>query len=178
LHAPATVPVTGPVTDTRRFRQALGRFGTGVTVVTTADDAGTLYGVTVSSFNAVSLDPPMVLWSQALHAPSNPVFQRMPRFVVNVLAGSQETLAMQFARPSPDKFAGVDYTLDEDGLPLLAGAVAHFVCSNDFRAYGGDHAIFIARVLRYSQKPELDDPLFFWGGRFLKPKTELREVCT
>jgi len=170
-HQASSAIASQPVADARDFRRALGHFGTGVTVVTTADENGALYGVTASSFNSVSLDPPMVLWSQALRAPSNPVFQRMPRFAVNVLSGSAEHLALQFARPAADKFAGVGYTLSDEGLPLLDDAAACFICSNDFRAYGGDHSIFIATVLRYSHKREPVEPLFFWSGQFLKPGT-------
>lgn len=157
------------VADSRDFRKALSRFGTGVTVVTTADEHGALYGVTASSFNSVSMDPPMVLWSQALRAPSNPVFQRMPRFAVNVLSASQEHLALQFARPSQDKFAGVAFELSAEGLPVLSDVDACFICSNEYRAYGGDHSIFIARVLRYSHRTQPGNPLIFWGGQFLKP---------
>lgn len=169
-----TIPSTlGPAqseVDTRSFRSALGEFGTGVTVITTLDASGRLYGVTVSSFNSVSLDPPLILWSQALRAPSNPVFQRSALFAVNVLDGDQQDLSSHFARASTDKFSGVDYKLSDEGLPLLEGAAAHLVCRNDYRLYGGDHAIFVATVLRFSHSED-STPLFFWKGRYLRPET-------
>src|SRR4051794_26359907 len=89
--------------DQRDFRNALGTFGTGVTVITTRDDSGRLYGVTVSSFNSVSLAPPLILWSQSCSAPSNRAFQKAHHVVVNVLAAHQSDLSDRFARPNPDK---------------------------------------------------------------------------
>lgn len=154
--------------DPREFRNALGAFGTGVTVITTVDEGGKLYGVTASSFNSVSLAPPLVLWSQSRSAPSNPVFLRAPCFVVNVLAADQTDLSNRFARYADDKFAGVDYWRTEDGLPVLRGAAGYFICRNDQQIDGGDHTIFLARVLAF----EYDDaarPLFFWRGRYLQP---------
>lgn len=149
----------------RLFRDALGRFATGVTVVTTRDEQGRLYGVTASSFNSVSVEPPMVLWSQATRAPSNPVFQRAPNYCVNVLAAGQRWLSDRFARPAENKFDGVDYTLSEEGLPLLHGALAHFLCRNDYKCWGGDHTIFVATVFRFAHAQSAD-PLVFFGGRY------------
>jgi flavin reductase (DIM6/NTAB) family NADH-FMN oxidoreductase RutF len=154
--------------DQRDFRNALGSFGTGVTVITTRDEAGKLYGVTVSSFNSVSLSPPLILWSQSRTAPSNPVFQRAARFVVNVLAADQSELSNRFARFRDDKFAGVDYSCTEDGLPVLAGTVGHFVCHNEYQLYGGDHTIFLARVLSFEHGSDAR-PLLFWRGQYLQP---------
>ncbi len=156
--------------DERRFRDALGRFATGVTVVTTRDEEGRLFGVTASSFNAVSLDPPMVLWSQATRAPSNRVFQRAPHYCVNVLGADQRSLSDRFARPAEDKFAGVPFSVGVEGVPLLHDAIAHFVCRNDYRCYGGDHMIFVATVLRYGLAPEAE-PLIFFGGRYVDRAT-------
>jgi flavin reductase (DIM6/NTAB) family NADH-FMN oxidoreductase RutF len=154
--------------DQREFRNALGTFGTGVTIITTTDDSGKLYGVTVSSFNSVSLAPPLILWSQSCRAPSNPVFQRSPRFVVNVLAAHQSELSDRFARPSPDKFSGADFSYTEEGLPVLAGTAGHFVCRNEYQLYGGDHTIFLARVLRFTHDANTR-PLFFWKGQYVRP---------
>ena len=161
--------------DSTSFRNALAHFGTGVTVVTARDEDGSLYGVTVSSFNAVSLEPRMVLWSQALKAPSNPVFQKVPLFAINVLDASQQELATHFARPSCDKFAGVDYRLSEEGLPILEGTAAYFICSNDHQAYGGDHTVFISTVIRFAHR-EAAQPLFFWKGQFLQPLAAMPSV--
>ena len=168
MNIPQATAASLDASDARAFRNALGHFGTGVTVITTRDDEGRLYGVTVSSFNSVSLDPPLILWSQALGAPSNPVFQRSPSFAVNVLNGDQQALSNHFARPSEDKFAEVDYELSDEGLPLLRGAAATLICSNDYRLYGGDHTLFLATVQRFNCAPR-PRPLFFWRGRYLQP---------
>jgi flavin reductase (DIM6/NTAB) family NADH-FMN oxidoreductase RutF len=154
--------------DRRDFRNALGAFGTGVTVITTKDDAGRLYGVTVSSFNSVSLNPPLVLWSQSRSAPSHPVFRAAPRFAVNVLAADQADLSERFSRPSENKFSGIEFDLTDDGVPLLKGTAGHFVCSNENQIDGGDHVIYLARVLTYCHDVAAR-PLFFWKGQYLQP---------
>lgn len=153
--------------NTRALRDALGHFGTGVTVITTRDERGGLYGITVNSFASVSLDPPLVLWSQAKGAPSNPAFQRCEHFAVNVLTADQELLSRHFARPQADKFGEVEFDLDEHGLPIIRSSAATFICRNDFRLPGGDHVIFLATVLRFAYEDEAA-PLLFWRGRFLQ----------
>jgi flavin reductase (DIM6/NTAB) family NADH-FMN oxidoreductase RutF len=105
----------------------------------------------------VSLDPPLVLWSLARIAPSLEAFRRAGSFGVNVLGMEHRELSIRFARPRPDKFAGVDYVLGTCGVPLIAGAVAQFECRVADRYYGGDHEIFLGRVERYAyeRKPTL-----------------------
>jgi flavin reductase (DIM6/NTAB) family NADH-FMN oxidoreductase RutF len=155
--------------DRRDLRNALGAFGTGVTVITTKDDEGRLYGVTASSFNSVSLSPPLVLWSQSRSAPSHAVFRNAPRFAVNILAADQTDLSERFSRPSVDKFAGVDFSFTDVGMPLLSGTAGHFICSNENQIDGGDHVIYLARVLAYCHDVAAR-PLFFWKGRYLQPE--------
>lgn len=150
----------------QHFRHALGCFPTGVAVITTRDETGTLYGITVSSFNAVSLDPPMVLWSQKLSAPSHKIFRRAVHFGVNVLASHQRHLSEQFARPAADKFECVDYVLTPEGVPLLVDVAAQFVCRNDFRSFGGDHAVFFGSVIHFGYNPAAT-PLIFSRGSYL-----------
>src|ERR1700757_4459310 len=94
--------------DSRDLRRVLGTFVTGVTVVTTIDDEGRFHGVTANSFSSVSLDPPLVLWSQAVKAHSHAAFFAAERFAVNILAEDQIELSKRFAKPSPAKFAGID----------------------------------------------------------------------
>ena len=154
--------------DSRDFRDALGHFGTGVAVITTRDEDGRPYGLTATSFNSVSLDPPLILWSQGRQAPSHPVFLRAQRFVVNVLAAEQRELGHHFARHSEDKFRGVPVACGSDGPPVLAGAAAHFVCTTESCVEGGDHCVFIARVVDYTHRHDAQ-PLFFWRGRMLAP---------
>ena len=152
--------------DPADFRQALGCFATGVTVITTASPTNGRAGLTVNSFSSVSLDPPLVLWSLSLHAPSLPAFQGSPYFAVNVLAADQADLSTRFATPAEDKFAGISVTRGLGDTPLLDGATAHFECRSEFRYYGGDHVIIVGRVERfaYGDRP----PLIYHRGRYAK----------
>jgi flavin reductase (DIM6/NTAB) family NADH-FMN oxidoreductase RutF len=160
-------PEQSPEFDQRDFRNALGHFGTGVTVITTKDDQGQLYGVTVSSFNSVSLTPPLVLWSQVRGAPSHQAFKESPYFVVNILAENQKDISNHFARPSEDKFKEIAHHLSPEGIPILEDTLGHFICKNERDVDGGDHLIFIGRVISYSYNTNEDTaPLFFWKGKY------------
>jgi flavin reductase (DIM6/NTAB) family NADH-FMN oxidoreductase RutF len=160
-------PEQPPEFDPRDFRNALGHFGTGVTVVTTVDSTGKLYGVTVSSFNSVSLNPPLVLWSQVRGAPSHHAFLESPYFIVNILAEHQKDISYHFAKSSTDKLKDIPYHLSPEGIPILEGTLGHFVCIKERDVDGGDHLIFIGKVLRYSYNTdEHIAPLFFWKGKY------------
>lgn len=160
-------PEVSPEFDQRDFRNALGHFGTGVTVITTVDESGKSYGVTVSSFNSVSLNPPLVLWSQVKGAPSHDAFLNAPFFVVNILAEDQRDISNHFAKPSEDKFAGIDHHLSSQNIPVLNGTLGHFICAKEKDVEGGDHLIFIGRVISYSYNTsEGTAPLFFWKGKY------------
>lgn len=135
--------------DPRDFRNALGTYPTGVTIVTTADDAGMPVGLTCNSFSSVSLSPPLVLWSLSLRSPSLSTFLQGAHFAVNILALDQAVLARRFSQSIPDKFSGVAFRRGIGGAPLLDGAVAHLQCRNETRYYSGDHVIFIGHVLHY-----------------------------
>jgi flavin reductase (DIM6/NTAB) family NADH-FMN oxidoreductase RutF len=150
--------------DPRDFRNALGSFGTGVTVITAATADGRRAGLTCNSFASVSLDPPLVLWSLVVHSPSMPIFQEASHFAVNVLAVSQVDVALRFARPADDKFAGIAWEPGLGSAPLLPGVVATFQCRNSYRYYGGDHVIFMGAVETYFYN--FDDPLLFSRGAF------------
>src|SRR5579859_2913910 len=126
--------------DTWDFKQAVGAFTTGVTVVTTCDD-GTRYGLTANSFASVSLDPPLVLFCVDLRAPSLASFTRSRHFAINVLASDQEAIAKRFARPAEDKFAGLDWRVGIFGAPLLDHCIAHIECKLEHMLESGDHAI-------------------------------------
>ncbi|CAM5205268.1 FMN reductase (NADH) NtaB [Castellaniella defragrans] len=165
--------VTTDPSHQRLLRSALGCFPTGVTIVTTCDENGRLYGVTASSFNSVSLDPPIVLWSQQLSAPSHGAFKRAPFFGVNILGDTQEALSLRFSRPALNKFEQVDYHLTEEGIPLIEGVVAQFVCRNDFRSYGGDHAVFFGSVVRFGYS-KTAAPLIYSRGRCLTQDSPAR----
>jgi flavin reductase (DIM6/NTAB) family NADH-FMN oxidoreductase RutF len=161
IHAASITP--DPV-DQRALRTALGRFATGVTVVTTRTPDGKIEGLTANSFAAVSLDPPLVLWSLRRHAPSLRSFQASGTFAVNVLARSQEEIAHRFATRNREKFAGVEHTPGLGGAPLLHGTLAAFECSLESILEGGDHVILLGRVHRVSQRD--GEPLIFSGGRY------------
>ena len=158
--------------DTRDFRSALGTFATGVTIITTRDKGGRFFGLTANSFSSVSLDPPLVLWSQALFAPSLRAFQEATHFVVNILAADQVPLSQRFARSGEDKFAEVDHIVPECGAPVILGSAAHFECRNEFRYYGGDHIIFVGHVERYAYTAK--PTLLFCRGQYMQavPLTE------
>src|SRR3990167_430360 len=113
-----------PSFSTREFRTALGMFATGVTVVTARGAEGQLVGLTANSFNSVSMDPPLVLWSLALASASLPVFATGAHYAINVLASDQVALAEQFAARGIDRWAGVEHQPGISGAPLLAGAAA------------------------------------------------------
>ncbi len=131
------------------LRRTLGTFATGVVVVTASSAAGRYVGLTVNSFSSVSLDPPLVLWSLRLDAPSRPVFEEASHFAVNILAENQAELANRFATPHPDKFAGVACAEGMGGTVLLDGCVAHLECSRELSHPGGDHLILIGQVRRF-----------------------------
>ncbi|MFC3459786.1 flavin reductase family protein [Massilia haematophila] len=150
--------------DTAHFRQALSQFATGVTVITTRLADGSFRGLTASSFNSVSLDPPLVLWSLGARANSLPIFSGNSHYVINVLAAGQEELALRFSRRGEDPFAGVDYLLSRTGQPILKGAVAWFECHNRSRYPEGDHVIFVGEVEECEVEPQ--PALLFHGGRF------------
>jgi 3-hydroxy-9,10-secoandrosta-1,3,5(10)-triene-9,17-dione monooxygenase reductase component len=151
--------------EARRFRSALGAFATGVTIVTTRDPAGRDVGLTANSFNSVSLEPPMVLWSLAKSARSLPSFLAANQFAVHVLAADQEELSLRFAARASDKFAGLDLERGPGQLPMLRGCSARFLCRTAFRHEGGDHVIFVGEVeaFDHSDRP----PLLFHGGRYV-----------
>lgn len=154
-----------PVFDARHFRNALSQFATGVTIITTRLQDDSFLGLTASSFNSVSLAPPLVLWSLAQSAKSLPVFTSNSHYVINILAADQAALANQFARPGKNRFEGVDFTLSPTGLPILSGVAAWFECHNRSRYPEGDHVIFVGEVECCDVTPK--EPLVFHGGRFL-----------
>lgn len=147
------------------FRQALGMFATGVTIVTARTEAGALIGLTANSFNSVSLTPPLVLWSLARRAGSMAAFSAGSHYAINILSADQQDLARQFAAKDVDRYAGVDYSLGASGAPLLAGAAATFECFNRSRYEEGDHVIFVGEVERCAHRSGAS-PLLFHGGRF------------
>lgn len=150
--------------DPRDFRNALGTYATGVTIITAAAPDGKPYGLTCNSFASVSLNPPLVLWSLVVYSSSLAIFQNASHFTVNVLGASQQALANKFAKSSDDKFTGVDWAPGLGNAPVLAESVANFQCRSVNRYYGGDHVIFLGAVEAYTYNTK--EPLLFARGAF------------
>ncbi|MFU2489712.1 flavin reductase [Thauera sp. WH-1] len=162
--------------DPQDFRAALGTFTTGVTIITTRATDGEPIGITANSFNSVSLNPPLVLWSLAKNARSRDAFTSARFWNVHVLSAAQEELSGRFARQGEDKFAGLELDEGISKAPLLNGCTARFQCRTAFSYDGGDHIIFVGEVLAYDRS-ELP-PLVFQSGQYAlaarKPREEVR----
>jgi 3-hydroxy-9,10-secoandrosta-1,3,5(10)-triene-9,17-dione monooxygenase reductase component len=150
--------------DSRALRNALGAFATGVTIVTTRNIEGLDVGVTANSFNSVSLNPPMVLWSLSRQAMSLSSFQQSPCFAVHVLAADQDDLSRLFATKGASKFEQLAVTRGFGNVPLIDGCAARFQCRTAFSYDAGDHIIFVGEVQAFEafQRP----PLLFHAGRY------------
>jgi flavin reductase (DIM6/NTAB) family NADH-FMN oxidoreductase RutF len=162
--------------DPRDFRNALGTYATGVTIITAVGTNGKPYGLTCNSFASVSLNPPLVLWSLGMFSQGLSTFQNASHFAVNVLGVSQQALATKFAKSSEDKFAGVEWTAGLGNAPVLADSVASFQCRAASRYYGGDHVIFLGAVEAYAYNRQ--EPLLFAHGgygRFLSANDVLAD---
>lgn len=150
--------------DAAGFRRALGSFATGVTIITTRGDDGTPLGLTANSFNSVSLNPPLVLWSLASSSRNLEAFRKAEHWAVHVLGTHQEALSGRFARAGEDKFAGIAVDEGVGGIPLLHDCTARFQCRTAFQYEGGDHVIFVGEVLQFDWTETA--PLVFHGGRY------------
>jgi 3-hydroxy-9,10-secoandrosta-1,3,5(10)-triene-9,17-dione monooxygenase reductase component len=148
-----------------RYRRAIGRFATGVTVVT-AKDGEQMVGMTASAVASLTLDPPRLLVCVNNRLPTHTALERTRRFGVNVLGEGDEALALRFAQPAKDKFAGLRVSLEHD-VPLLNDAIARFVCDVHERLPGGDHSIFIGAIQHCEHVPGRRPLLYFasdFGG--------------
>lgn len=152
------------INDPKHLRQALARFATGVTVITTRGPNGKREGLTANSFSAVSLDPPLVLWSLQKKAPSLESFRSSGCFAVNVLGAHQHKHCRHFATASADKFLNVAYRDGFGGCPVLDDSIATFECSTHSVVEGGDHLIFLGRVESAVYRD--GEPLIFSAGSF------------
>ena len=154
-----------PSFSASEFRAALGMFATGVTIVTGRDAAGQRIGLTANSFNSVSLEPPLVLWSLARAAGSMSAFSGGSHYAINILAADQKALAERFSSRQADRFAGLSFREGSGGAPIIEGAAAVFECFNRSRYEEGDHVIFVGEVERCAHRPGAQ-PLIFHGGRY------------
>lgn len=155
-----------PGADPALFRQLLGRFATGVTVVTTRDPAGRPIGMTASSVASVSLHPPLVLVSVDQANDMHPALRAAPRFVLNVLAADQEAISRRFAGEHPNRFDGIGYQESRHGLPVLDGVVASIECEKQAEAPGGDHTVFFGLVTGGSVSERR--PLLYYRGGYTR----------
>ncbi|MEL0637560.1 flavin reductase [Marinomonas sp. TI.3.20] len=150
--------------DPKEFRRALGNFATGVTVITAQAPNGEQVGVTANSFNSVSLEPPLVLWSIVKNSNSYKVFEQADQFAVNILAADQIDLSNHFAKPSDDKFANVDTQPGVGQAPLLTNTAANFQCEKHQVVDGGDHWIMIGKVIEFENHGRA--PLLYVQGSY------------
>jgi len=148
------------------FRAALSRFASGVTVVTTKDGSGKLYGITVSAFCSVSLTPPLVLICIEKNTGSHHAFEQSRVFVVNILRENQQRISDHFASPLEDKFSEISYRSGIENLPVLEDALANLECRLRYSHEGGDHTIFVGEV----EKATVNGikPLLYFHGDYRK----------
>jgi flavin reductase (DIM6/NTAB) family NADH-FMN oxidoreductase RutF len=150
--------------EPEKIRKAFSCFATGVAVATTVGRNGEPIGITISSFNTVSLEPPLVLWSLGIDSISYDAFASAGHFAVNVLAGHQADLSARFASRGRDKFAGLECSAGVSGVPLLPEFAACFECATEYRYPGGDHLILVGRVLNFEDRGL--EPLIFHRSEF------------
>jgi flavin reductase (DIM6/NTAB) family NADH-FMN oxidoreductase RutF len=153
-----------PTIDESRFRQVLGHFPSGVTVITARAEDGTPAGLAVGSFASLSLDPPLVLFCAAKRSSTWPKIEAAGHFCVNILSEDQETLCRQFASKTPDKFAGVGWKPGQTGAPILNDVLGWIDCRIDSVQDGGDHHIVVGRVLELESSS--GRPLVFYRGGY------------
>jgi flavin reductase (DIM6/NTAB) family NADH-FMN oxidoreductase RutF len=151
--------------DGREFRNALGAFATGVTIVTTMSEEGRPVGLTANSFSSVSLDPPLILFCLDRKSYSFAHFQKSSHFAVNVLSADQQAISSHFAQPSEDKWNEVSYDFCGVGCPSFADALAIFECSTHDIHEAGDHIIIVGKVESFTRRTE-GEPLLYYGGKY------------
>ncbi|ENV45424.1 p-hydroxyphenylacetate 3-hydroxylase reductase component [Acinetobacter schindleri] len=150
--------------DPMKFRRALGNFVTGVTIMTAQNSVGEKVGVTANSFNSVSLDPSLILWSIDKKSSSYSVFSEATHFAVNILSANQIELSNKFARRTADKFDGVNYEPGKGNAPILANCSAVFECERHQVIEGGDHWIIIGKVVAFHDEGR--SPLVYHQGAY------------
>jgi flavin reductase (DIM6/NTAB) family NADH-FMN oxidoreductase RutF len=156
--------ISGQAPDVQVLRMALGGFATGVTIVTCRTATGARIGLTVNSFNALSLEPPIVLWSLRLASPSLAAFDSAGHFAINVLSEAQVDLSRRFASAVPAKFDEGLWGQGVAGVPVLAGCAATFECELASHQVAGDHRLYLGRVVAAASQPV--PPLIYHAGRY------------
>jgi flavin reductase (DIM6/NTAB) family NADH-FMN oxidoreductase RutF len=150
--------------DTREFRNALGRFATGVCLITVVDEQGNARAMTANSFSSVSLEPPLVLWSLQNSSEVYSTFATPRYFAINVLAVDQEEHSNRYAKKGDHLIAPEHFSIGRSGTPIIADALVSFECELEATHEGGDHLIIVGRVLAMKQRDDGDPLLFYCGG--------------
>ncbi|WP_417604124.1 flavin reductase family protein [Primorskyibacter flagellatus] len=148
--------------DPRAFRAALGKFITGVTIITCESGTGPI-GITANSFASLSLDPPLVLWAPAKSSQRYPFYMAAEHFAIHVMGAEQSEISNGFARDG-NVFDVLDWETSEHGVPLIGGCLSRFECTRIAQHDGGDHSIIIGRVTRVMTRP--GKPLAFFAGKY------------
>jgi flavin reductase (DIM6/NTAB) family NADH-FMN oxidoreductase RutF len=156
--------------DMRKFRQCLGKFATGVTIVTCADDEGRPYGITANSFSSVSLEPRLILWNIAKVSNSLQAFLDAEYFAINILANDQRHLSSHFAKSDHTLFDTVEINRSQENVPLIPGTLACFECRTHQIHDCGDHYIIVGEVQRFDASE--CEPLLFFNGNYVAIDTE------
>ena len=148
--------------NNKNLRNVLSKFATGVTIVSTIDRDGKPVGMTVNSFTSVSLDPPLVLWNIGINQPSYEAFLKSKGYSVSILSKDQKDICDLFSSPIENKFSNIDYSLSDNGFPIIQKSLAWFDCLNWNNYPGGDHQILVGEIKNFNA--DENDPLIFWNG--------------
>ena len=150
----------------QELRKGFASFATGVTVITCLDEDRNHHGITISSFNSVSLEPPLILWSLKQHSRLTPWVGVGKKHLIHVLERAQEDLAMHFATVKQDQFVNVGHQVAPSGLCQIDDCVAYYECETISVHTGGDHNIIVAKVINLKNHPE-KEPLIFARSKFV-----------
>ncbi len=161
--APAASPDCGSP-QKPDLRHAFGRFATGIAVITTLDEQGAPYGLTVNSFTSVSMAPPMISWNVIRGSRAHAVIRHAGRFVVNILARDQLDVARRMTGPNETRFHQVGHRLSRHGLPILDGTLATFECTVHSLVTAGDHDIVLGGIDDFAHRD--GPPLVYWRGAY------------
>ena len=148
--------------NNKNLRNVLSKFATGVTIVSTIDDDGKPFGMTVNSFTSVSLEPPLVLWNIGINQPSYDIFLNAKGYSVSILSKDQRDICNLFSSSIDDKFNNIDFVLSDNGFPIIQKSLAWFDCLKWKNYPGGDHKILVGEVINFQANE--NDPLIFWNG--------------
>lgn len=167
LSVQTAMPAAAPqpaVQPKPQLRHAFGRFATGIAVITTLDEQGVPYGLTINSFVSVSMDPPMISWNVIRGSTAHQTISRAGRFVVNILAKNQRNVAQKMTGPIEHRFADVPYYSSSSGLPVIHDTLATFECDTHSMIAAGDHDIVLGTVKQFEHRE--GRPLVYWQGAY------------